>query len=220
MIDIEQYKNAQGFYDTEQMMVDAGVNSRAAAFDAIFGDVQGTPEMAPAWAAAVDAAKAYNAALLQQIESQREAEARSLIGVALSRVDFAEWAVATYGADYDLVRMVDMARSLDYVASDLAALPGDLVEIVRRRKANNPTAADARTQREAAARDSVAAAGGRKATTWPRETWKRLQALGYAWYTGPDETGHWYAGLNDDGERLVSGHARSVPGDYADQAVD
>jgi hypothetical protein len=127
MIDMDQYKTTNGFYDTERMMRDAGVNVRAAAFDAIFGDVQGTPEMPAEWAAAVASATAHNDALLRQIGAEREAEARA----------------------------------------------------------------------------AVAAAGGPETETWPRETWKRLQALGYAWYTGPDETGHWYAGLNADGERLL-----------------
>ena len=60
---LAQYKLETGYYDEQAIMRDGGMGDRDAAFSDIFGD--SVTELAPAFQALLDAARAHNTAMYQ-----------------------------------------------------------------------------------------------------------------------------------------------------------
>lgn len=210
MASIEQYKQANGYYNTTKIREDAGMNSRAALFADIFGgdDSDGgqpTAKLAPAWQALLDEAERRN----NEIESATRMDAG----------EFADWAVERFGVDYDNVMFWDMLRDLSgnkrmpegFEVDTSGDIPAHLYDLLMARKATHTPSP--RTEDEA--RTLV-----QQPEPWSRETWKRLVELRYAVRYTEDggEQGYMTTSytLTERGERLLDPSYRA-PGLYNDQ---
>lgn len=145
--------------------------------------------------------------------------------IEMSGNAFAEWAERTYGADYDDVMFLDMARDLSgatrmpegFEVSSDSNIPAALYDILMARKAHRDPAYVARdaerTEGEQEARALV-----QQAQPLSRETWKRLVELGYATRLIDTGSEQGYASvtysLTERGEQLLNPSYRA-PGLYS-----
>lgn len=76
MINIEQYKLPTGLYDEKAIMQDGGMNERAAAFDDIFGPVQGPSPVSAEYQEVLGEARRRNAEMYAAVQT---GEAQALV---------------------------------------------------------------------------------------------------------------------------------------------